>query len=87
MNKSTQFLSAHKQDVDNNQRIVLHTAIQVNIKMVLNIVLIHLSYQRQQQCRNMAEILKFITGMCIVVTVQWHISFGMLPPDCLHRTV
>ena len=63
VSESVQFLTIHKHDPDTNQRIVLHVALQINPKTVLNLVLIHLSYQRQQQCKNMAEILRFITGI------------------------
>lgn len=61
VSESVQFLTIDKHDPDTNQRIVLHVALQMNPKTVLNLVLIHLSYQRQQQCKNMAEILRFIT--------------------------
>ena len=64
VSRSVQFLNIHKNDPDTNRRIVLHVAIQMNPKTVLNIVLVHLSYQRLQQCKNMAEILAFIAG-CI----------------------
>ena len=69
-----QFLNIHKHDPDTNRRIVLHVAIQMNPKTVMNIVLVHLSYQRPQQCKNMAEILAFIAGSissCISLCIDW----------------
>ena len=69
-----QFLNLSKHDPDTNRRIVLHVAIQMNPKTVMNIVLVHLSYQRPQQCKNMAEILAFIAGSissCNLSCIDW----------------
>ena len=83
-----QFLNIHRHDPDSNRRIVLHVAIQMNPKTVLNLVLVHLSYQRPQQCKNMAEILGFIAGSIHVfehtctLSMVWYIITRDIHEQC-----
>ena len=48
---------------DTNQRIALHVPIIVDSQTTVNVIAVHFSYHRQQQCQNAAEILKFIHRM------------------------
>lgn len=54
------FLLPSPQDPDKNKRLLIHAAVQDNSGVIYNVVVLHLSYHRQQQCKNMAEILTFI---------------------------
>ena len=48
---------------DINQRIALHVPIIVDSQTTVNVIVVHFSYHRQQQCQNAAEILKFVQSM------------------------
>ncbi|XP_046356611.2 uncharacterized protein LOC124135354 [Haliotis rufescens] len=45
---------------DTNKRIALHVSISLDRNTVLNLVAVHFSYHRQQQCHNSAAILEYI---------------------------
>ncbi|XP_070193785.1 uncharacterized protein [Littorina saxatilis] len=53
-------LSKPQYGSDANQRIALHVPIILDSTAIMNIVVVHFSYQRQQQCQNALEVLKFI---------------------------
>lgn len=49
--------------MDTNSRIALHVPVQLHPELIVHVVAVHFSYDRQQQCQNAAEILQFIVGM------------------------
>ncbi|KAL4234623.1 hypothetical protein ACF0H5_006264 [Mactra antiquata] len=60
LSSSVQYLLPHPRDPDKNKRIILHVKIQDTNNVIYNIIIIHLSYYRQQQCRNVEDIITFI---------------------------
>ncbi|KAL8605781.1 hypothetical protein ACOMHN_011143 [Nucella lapillus] len=48
------------QGPDTNQRIALHVPVFLDPETTVNVLVVHLSYHRQQQCQNVAEILQYI---------------------------
>ncbi|KAK3579046.1 hypothetical protein CHS0354_029903 [Potamilus streckersoni] len=46
---------------DTNRRIILQAAVMMASSVIINVVVVHMSYDRQQQCNNAAELLKHIT--------------------------
>lgn len=48
---------------DTNKRVSLSAQIAVNERVIVNVVVVHFSYDRQQQCQNAAEVLKHLTGL------------------------
>ena len=46
---------------DSNNRILLHADIEMEKK--ISVTLVHLSYDRKQQCRNAADIINFISSI------------------------
>ncbi|XP_046544528.1 uncharacterized protein LOC124254728 [Haliotis rubra] len=50
----------HRGGPDTNKRLALHVSISLDRKTVVNIVAVHFSYDRQQQCHNSAAILEYI---------------------------
>ncbi|KAK3101761.1 hypothetical protein FSP39_006160 [Pinctada imbricata] len=45
---------------DTNKRIGLHAQLETDSGKVINVIVVHLSYDRQQQCSNAAAVLNFI---------------------------
>ena len=54
-------LSYH-QGPDRNRRVILHAKIEVPLVGIVNVLVVHFSYDRVQQCGNAAELLRFIEG-------------------------
>ena len=48
---------------DSNNRIVIHTQLDIGDKDKLDVIIVHLSYDRKQQCRNVLDIMNFIPSM------------------------
>ncbi|XP_064606868.1 uncharacterized protein LOC135471533 [Liolophura sinensis] len=48
---------------DSNKRVSLSAQIAVNERVIVNVVVVHFSYDRQQQCQNAAEVLKHLTDL------------------------
>ncbi|KAK6177334.1 hypothetical protein SNE40_015455 [Patella caerulea] len=50
----------HTKGPDTNKRIALHVKISLGRRKILNIIAVHFSYHRQQQCENSIAVLNFI---------------------------
>ncbi|PVD25351.1 hypothetical protein C0Q70_15851 [Pomacea canaliculata] len=59
--------------MDTNSRIALHVPVQLHPELIVHVVAVHFSYDRQQQCQNAAEILQFI--------VAHHFSYVVVAGD------
>ena len=59
--KSTVQTLTYHTGPDTNHRVVLHADIQV-ADFVVHVAVLHLSYDRLQQCANVAEVLKYLHG-------------------------
>ncbi len=46
---------------DTNQRVILHAQLDYNAQ-VINVIVVHMSYDRTRQCGNAEEILNYIEG-------------------------
>lgn len=60
LSHSSHFLMPNARDPDKNRRVLLHVVIKDNSGKLWNVLAVHLSYYRQQQCRNIAEIVNYI---------------------------
>ncbi|XP_038061462.1 uncharacterized protein LOC119732137 [Patiria miniata] len=52
----------HQSPKDKNQRTVLHASLRISPGLNVSIAVVHLSYDRWQQCVNVAEIMKHVRG-------------------------
>ncbi|XP_052780935.1 uncharacterized protein LOC128217670 isoform X2 [Mya arenaria] len=57
---SVTYLLPSPQDPDKNKRIILHVKIEDGRGKVYNVVALHFSYYRQQQCSNIAEVVSYV---------------------------
>ena len=53
--------------MNKNHRNVLHVVIEHPTAGRLHVAVVHLSYDKRQQCENMMEILTFLEGLYFVV--------------------
>ena len=53
---------SHQLGPDQNRRIILRAVVQAPDLGVLNVILVHFSYDRVQQCSNAAELIRFVEG-------------------------
>ncbi|XP_041348088.1 uncharacterized protein LOC121367786 [Gigantopelta aegis] len=60
VNTSVHYL-LHHGGPDTNKRIFLHIAIGI-VGRIINLMVVHLSYDRKQQCRNAADIFQYISS-------------------------
>ncbi|XP_045166717.2 uncharacterized protein LOC123530085 isoform X2 [Mercenaria mercenaria] len=61
VDSSVQYLLPHPRDPDKNKRVIVHARVKDRDETLYDILVVHLSYYRQQQCRNIADITTFIT--------------------------
>lgn len=70
--KSTTISIPYMSGPDTNQRIALHAIIGEEEETAVNVLTVHFSYDRQQQCNNAARIMNYISGqlkantMCLI---------------------
>ncbi|XP_060581006.1 uncharacterized protein LOC132737690 isoform X1 [Ruditapes philippinarum] len=62
IDSSTHYLLPHPADPDKNKRVIVHVRVKDRDGTSYDILVVHLSYHRQQQCRNVADIVTFITS-------------------------
>lgn len=60
--KSTTISIPYMSGPDTNQRIALHAIIGEEEETAVNVLTVHFSYDRQQQCNNAARIMNYISG-------------------------